>query len=210
MKCPRGTEAIAGGYRLTNHIDISGPTSSALLPYSSRRAGKMRWQVSAYKFGPSSKPERLTALAYCQRRADSLSVAVARSTLTVNSFDDSSSVGAALAFATATAPCPAGTRALSGGFRISVNGSATSADGPPVAMVFGSRAAGNGWELTAARLRRGTMRFKAVAYCGADRVLRRSRTVRFKGDGRPTPSSVPPVRGTRRSCPVAFAPGWSR
>lgn len=180
--CPRGTEAISGGYRLTNHIDISGPASSALLPYSSRRAGKRRWKVSVYKAGLGKEPERLTALADCRRPAERLRVGVARSTLLVSSFNDADI--APVAVGTVTAPCPTGTRPLAGGFRISVDGASTLVDGPPPAVVFGSRAVGSGWELTAARLRPGPMRLKSFAYCGTERVLRRSRTVRRKGDGR--------------------------
>ncbi len=182
VRCPKGSEAVAGGYRLTNHISETGPTS-ALLPYSSLRAGKRRWRVSAYKVGPPNRAERLTAVASCRRGTAPVSVGVARSTVT--NLGGGTSGDGVFSLASLTASCPAGTHALSGGFRISINGAAAAAaaDGPPVTGVFGSRASARGWELNAVRLWPGMMRMKALAYCGAERILRRSKRFRHKADG---------------------------
>jgi hypothetical protein len=182
VRCPRGTDAVAGGYRLSNHISEQGQTS-ALLPYESLRAGPRRWRVSAYKVGPATTAERLTAVAKCRPRGAPLRVGLARSTVT--NFGGGTSEDGVFSLASSTASCPAGTRPLSGGFRISINGAAAAAraDGPPVAGVFGSRASGRGWEITAVRLWPGEMRIKSLAYCGAQRILRRSRRFRHEADG---------------------------
>jgi hypothetical protein len=193
VRCPKGTAAVAGGYRLSNHISERGPTS-ALLPYESLRAGPRRWRVSVYKVGPASTAEKLTAVARCRRKGAPVRVGLARSSVT--NFGGGTSGDGVFSLASSTASCPAGTRPLSGGFRISINGAAAAAkaDGPPVAGVFGSRASGRGWEITAVRLWPGVMRMKSLAYCGPERVQRRSRRFRHEADGVAHPFSSP-------SCP---------
>lgn len=65
-KCPRGSEAVAGGFSNPGYTDPTG-TGPAIYPYESRRASnKRKWKVSGWN-GGSSASGTLVASAYCKQ-----------------------------------------------------------------------------------------------------------------------------------------------
>jgi hypothetical protein len=64
-KCPRGTEAVSGGFDNPDYTDPTG-TGPAIYPYESRRVKTNKWRVSGWNDG-ASQPGTLTAFVYCKR-----------------------------------------------------------------------------------------------------------------------------------------------
>jgi hypothetical protein len=107
--CPKGQTPIAGGWNSPGSV-----RQSFLTVQASTRSGKRSWTVSATINGFVTPPQtqwklNLTAYAYCRAGA-ALKQQVKTASLPLTSSDWS--------FLTATAKCPKGTSALSGGFRI--------------------------------------------------------------------------------------------
>jgi hypothetical protein len=107
--CPKGQTPIAGGWNSPGSV-----RQSFLTVYSSTRSGKRGWTISAVINGFVTPPAtqfklNLTAYAYCRAgtalRSQTKAVSLP---LIQNNFN----------FVTATAKCPKGTVAISGGFQI--------------------------------------------------------------------------------------------
>lgn len=107
--CPKGQVPIGGGFNSPGSV-----RQSFITVYSSTRSGKRGWTVSGVINGFVTPPAtqfklNLTAYAYCRVGAPLKSQTKTVSLpLIQNNF----------AFVTATAKCPKGTSALSGGFQI--------------------------------------------------------------------------------------------
>jgi hypothetical protein len=148
-KCPRGTRAIAGGFATR----YNGDKITGNLVYESRRLGQRKWRASAvHTFGPQAGgPTKLTAIAYC---GDSPRL---------KTVSDSTHLSKSHPKGSATAKCPHGTRAVSGGFK-----STTFQDmgGPTSAVPRSSRlASARSWRSATGRVTGGSFKWTAYAYC---------------------------------------------
>src|SRR4051794_5598086 len=101
-KCPRGSEAVAGGFSAPGFDPTFGAGPSNL-PFTSKRTSDRRWKTQAHNFG-STESGRLISYAYCNTHQPGLKV---RSKRRLLSAGDPGS---------ATATCPSGSEAVSGGF----------------------------------------------------------------------------------------------
>jgi hypothetical protein len=97
--CPAGTILVGGGFR------VEPKNNNAPLVYSSHRGAANSWTVSATPFSVS---DTVTAEAYCRAHAPSLQEVIAPGVVT----GTISSVAAT----TVDAACPAGQKAVAGGF----------------------------------------------------------------------------------------------
>ena len=143
--CPPGTNVVSGGWRTTGGvIDV----------FESRRVGARSWRVTANRATNDLSPSVLTAYAYCDPRAGRLAVESAE--LITDSERTPSG---------ATLRCPAGTRAVSGGFRI---GSAS----PAGVMIASFRGSQRTWRAKWQPFS-DDLTGDALAYCGEARRTRR-------------------------------------
>jgi hypothetical protein len=166
--CPHGTRVISGGYDSTH-------SSAAVLPHASMRTGTRSWRVSAYKIGNGKAT--LTALARCGGGFGPLKTTSERVIVPA--------LPGHIALRTARPQCPGEGFALSGGFKISVNGRDTP-NSPPVAVILGSRSVRHSWAVTATRLAStGASRMTAYAYCTSSRPLTRAISGIFPARNRP-------------------------
>ena len=172
--CPRGTRVISGGYD-------SNFRAGALLPFASMRSGPRTWRVSAYRVGGGGGNLKLTAYAKCGDHLGPLT--------RVSEKVSVRSPPGHVALRTLRPRCPGGDFALSGGFKITVNGR-SNPNSPPVAVIFGSRAAGHAWAVTAVRLASGESQLTAFAYCAADRPFKRGISGIFPATKRPRPQRL--------------------
>ena len=99
-KCPRGSEAVWGGFANPNVPADELP----LLPLGSSREGKRRWTVSAVSFNNDTDPLTLRVIVYCDQGQPEL---VVRENSTRLGADETG---------TATARCRRGSEAVSGGY----------------------------------------------------------------------------------------------
>lgn len=102
--CPRGSEAVAGGFA-SPHFDpqFNGP---GIVATTSKRVGDRAWKTSAFNFGaPSALTGKEIGYAYCDTHKPGLKTVSSGST-SVPAFGNGS----------ATATCPGGSEAVSGGF----------------------------------------------------------------------------------------------
>jgi hypothetical protein len=99
-KCSRGSEAVAGGFTAPGF----DPTfqDRAPLPFTSKRAGDRKWKTQGHNFGDN--PAKLKSIAYCDTKEPNLRVE--SKTESVPAFTTGS----------ATARCPQGSEAVSGGW----------------------------------------------------------------------------------------------
>jgi hypothetical protein len=101
--CPRGSEAVAGGFANPDFDPtFTGP---GIVPTTSKRAGDRAWKTTAFNFGaPSTLTGKEIGYAYCDTHKPGLKTA-------------SSGIASVPAFAngSATATCPGGSEAVSGG-----------------------------------------------------------------------------------------------
>ncbi len=96
-QCGKGTKAISGGFEGEIGLNLGDPF---VVPYASHRDGGRGWTSAAMNF---EDPGDLTSFAYCR----DAKVRTTTASTTVEAFDQSDS---------ATAQCPRGTKAISGGF----------------------------------------------------------------------------------------------
>jgi hypothetical protein len=101
-KCPRGGEAVSGGF-VPEIADAAGSDFNFVT--ESRRTGKRGWQVTAYN--NSSEPLDLSAFVYCAK--EKLGLKTKSATTETSSTEDVN--------ISTKAKCPKGHRAISGGFR---------------------------------------------------------------------------------------------
>ena len=102
-RCPRGTKVISGGFK-ASPIDTVGDTP-VLYVSESRRAGKRKWEASAFSDG--NEAGELTATASCDR---------ARKPKARSASTTLSDVPPNTPFDAATARCRRGERVVAGGF----------------------------------------------------------------------------------------------
>jgi hypothetical protein len=152
--CPKGTRVVSGGYTTS----VPALPSHWLNVFESQRVGPDKWRVSgAQSFGGS---DTLTTYAYCQPFKGQIKARSAQVPLATT----------ANASAVAQAICPAGTKAISGGF------STEAPTGTEASYVSRSIAAfGNRWVADATRLEGsapGTL--NAHVYCADVQVKNRT------------------------------------
>jgi hypothetical protein len=148
-KCPPGTRAIAGGFATR----YNGDKITGNVMYESRRLGQTKWRASAvHTFGPQAGgPTKLTAIAYC---GDSPRLkTVSDSTHLSNSHPKGS----------ATAKCPHGTRAVSGGFKGTTIQDMSGFESP--APRSSRRASARSWKSATGMISGGSFKWTAYAYC---------------------------------------------
>jgi hypothetical protein len=98
--CSRGSEAVAGGFASPGFDpEFTGP---GILPEDSKRVGERAWKTSGFNFGGDTGTE--VGYAYCDTHTPGLT---AKSDTTSVPADSNGS---------ATATCPRGSEAVSGGF----------------------------------------------------------------------------------------------
>jgi hypothetical protein len=120
--CPRGTRAISGGFATTFDAPYNGNIVD-----TSRRIGSRKWETVAAHTA-NGPPEKLISIAYC---GDAPRLLEASKTTHA---DDANQV------APATATCPPGTRAVSGGFKSqAIPGSTFTAALPAASKLAGKR-----------------------------------------------------------------------
>jgi hypothetical protein len=136
--CPRGSEAISGGWATKG--------DSLQLAFESRRKGERKWKVSALNFGDTGP---LVAFVYCDNHGPNLKTA-----------SDSVNVPAR-DLGSAKANCRQGEKAYSGGYK---GQSPAPLDGP---FAFVSKRTGGGdWKAKAfGNQDTGSLKFKVYAYC---------------------------------------------
>jgi len=129
-KCPRGTKVISGGVE-ASPIDTVGDTP-VLYVSESRRAGKRKWETSAFSDG--NEAGELTATASCDkaRKPRARSVSTTLSDVPPNTPFDS-----------ATARCKRGERVVSGGF-----GSPDDSGSATPRFMASKRAGRRGWKVS--------------------------------------------------------------
>jgi hypothetical protein len=102
-KCPKGSEAVAGGFAAPGFDPTYNGRS--ILPFTSKRVGNRRWKTRSHNFSENGERGRLISFAYCDTHQPGLSFRTRIVSLR------SGSPGSA------TARCPRGSEAVSGGFR---------------------------------------------------------------------------------------------
>jgi hypothetical protein len=143
VHCPRGGEAIAGGFKTPG----SGMNQVAL--FESRRIGQRQWRVTGE--GTSLSESRLRAFAYCA--SDKLGLEAKASS---DSTDQESTDVAA------KAKCKRGERPISGGFEMEGDAGA----GAYVTPFESKRVHKRGWKASAASYSGdNTVTWKVYAYC---------------------------------------------
>ena len=98
--CPRGSEAVAGGFASPGFDPaFTGP---GILPEDSKRVGDRAWKTSGFNFGGATGKE--VGYAYCDTHKPGLKVKSGTTSVPASSNGS------------ATATCPGGSEAVSGGF----------------------------------------------------------------------------------------------
>jgi hypothetical protein len=149
-RCPRGTEAVGGGFGTWKFDPSQGPQ---VLTLTSKRTGERGWKVVGVNFPPNSGPGHagtLVAHAYCE---------AARFKLVTRSKEVTPGPGALKTF---DVPCPNGGRAFSGGFdgHVQIQGNQATA------TITSRRAAGgHAWRSSALSIFGNPGSATAYAYC---------------------------------------------
>ena len=146
-KCPRGSEAVSGGY--LGEFNPSMPGNGSDLAFMSKRVGDRRWRVAAQNLG--SGLGTLTAFAYCDKSEPGLKEKSKTTSVPMNGEG-------------AVAPkCPNGSEARSGGF---------SAPNPPslapqVVVYESKRVSRRRWRESANGFAGGSGTLTGYTYCSA-------------------------------------------
>jgi hypothetical protein len=98
-KCPRGREAVSGGFE----SDTPGSDGFTNFAYTSKRSGDRAWKTAV--LNPDMSPHGVRAFAYCEKHGPNL---VSRSASKKVSLLNTTSI---------TAKCPKGAKAFSGGYK---------------------------------------------------------------------------------------------
>jgi hypothetical protein len=97
--CPRGSEAVSGGFLVPG---VSAPFLANVFHFGSKRVGDRKWKTKSFNFnGPD---HTLKSFAYCDTSQPNLRAESKRETVNANSNGS------------ATASCPRGSEAISGGW----------------------------------------------------------------------------------------------
>jgi hypothetical protein len=144
-RCPRGGEAVSGGF----DAEISGDIFDGAFPVESRRAGRRSWIVTAQAFG---FPAELTAYAYCAKHKLGLKSKVETQTTSEASTNLSGEVR-----------CGKHQKVISGGFSGSFD---VEAGGTLVEPFESQRAGRRVWRASTAAYASGEpVRWDVYAYC---------------------------------------------
>ena len=129
--CPSGTEAVSGGFASPGFDPQFNGAS--IIPFGSRRAGNDAWTVDGKNFSVGDTSGKMFSYVYCDKHEPNL--AVAKKTTTIASNDNGS----------ASAKCPRGSEAFSGGWQSPKN-----VTGDNAFFAFTSKRAGDRkWKVTA-------------------------------------------------------------
>jgi len=174
--CPTGTKAVSGGFS-------TSPVPNELSVISSKRSGRRAWTASVQQTTNNAALAELTTFVYCDRRLRRAPVASAPL-----------SIPSGLP-QTATASCPLGRRAISGGFEIATDITFTGAG-----TVLASRRSQPGeWSVTLQNINGPSTELTAYAYC-----TRRPGRLREREGAATLPDSGSPITtatAITASCP---------
>ncbi len=163
-RCPRGSEAVAGGFA-SPAFDPQF-VGASIIHYDSHRTSDREWTTQAHNFGgrPAAHPKadgegELDAYAVCDSKSPPIVVKSKTKRLTVFSLMRSDPIGVG----TAVAECPKGSEAVSGGFSSPGNAD----KGEDATYPFTSKRVGNRkWKVKAINNDSAKRRkLKAFAYC---------------------------------------------
>ena len=101
-KCGRGSEAVAGGFVAPGFEPTF--TGRSILPVASKRTSDRKWKTKGYNFS-ATQSGKLKSIAYCDTQEPNLNVRSKTTTLPAQPSTGS-----------ATAKCPRGSEAVSGGW----------------------------------------------------------------------------------------------
>ena len=148
-KCPRGSEAISGGFAAPG-FDVGPGGGPRLFHFASKRGGDRKWKTQSFNFGTLGSG-KLKSIAYCDTSEPNLRVET--KTKDVEAQSNGS----------ATARCPRGSEAISGGW---TSKSVQDDDGQ---FAWESRRKGDRkWKVTAFNNDNTSAPLKAYAYCDRD------------------------------------------
>jgi hypothetical protein len=211
--CPKGKLAVGGGFD-SPFVFSDGTPAAFNFVYESRPASERSWQVSAVRAdnggtGPSAPT---TAYADCRRaklskKKPAKKASAAKSKkgkLKVSEVSGSATTAAAaLSQATATATCPAGTKALGGGFAWSPAPDLSGGGAGGLAILWASyRGDPRNWASSITEASGVARTVTSYAYCAAGlKVSETSATAPFPATGGAFNSTV----ATSPSCPKGLA-----
>jgi hypothetical protein len=153
--CPRRSRVVSGGFK------IAQGASGGLTAFESRRIGTRQWRASAVQATNMPLPATLTSFAYCRKHSPKIA-AIPATGIVPNDGTGS-----------ATASCPAGRKAIAGGFATEVAFDADMLAIPLTSM----RVAPRSWVVTGLGTGGNPATVSSYAYC-ARRIpkLRERRT----------------------------------
>jgi hypothetical protein len=146
--CPHGSKAVSGGFATPGFSATGG---SQVIVATSRRVGQRRWRVVGFNASSDPGTGTLVGYAYCERgapRLETRSVTQQVSPTQILSFDTA---------------CPAGARAISGGFDGHFVGGADPNAGPAVDSFRSQH--GAAWRTTAVSAGDQSGTATGYAYC---------------------------------------------
>jgi len=155
VRCPAGGAVLSQGFAVPGFA--AGDDGASAVRFASHRSGPRTVTTAAYNFGALEGTVR--GYAYCSRRARAIEVV-----------RDRARVGTPAAAAVARPTCPAGSRAVSGGFAAP----GFAAAGPDVVTLTSRRVGVRTWRVEALSLQRGEGAPRGrgalvgFAYCLAD------------------------------------------
>ena len=150
-QCPRGTKPVAGGFEAQSRPEGPDPVPTFNL-FKSKGTGARGWTAAASNGGSAAGD--LTSFAYCR------DLALERRSATVSVGPDEPE--------SATAKCPRGTKALSGGFDAD-----TASGDVPLFRITGSKKKGKRkWTVSATETFGAEGDLTAHVYCGDGKALK--------------------------------------
>ena len=171
--CPRGSEAVAGGFKAEQRpADPSSPSISVVASY---RSARRIWETTGQNSGP---PGDLTSYAYCRAQE-----------LASNAEKESVPAGV---HKTVIARCP-GTQAASGGFDAATNASGARRISPDISRKRGKRS----WVVAGTNLSTAGAKLKAQVNCKRGRALETKR----KRAGISSPNAAVATKRATAKCP---------
>jgi hypothetical protein len=149
-KCSPGERVVSGGFDNPGFGDTT-PGKPGLFAYASHRSSRREWTAAAQN--DNDGVGKLVVFAYC-RRTGSLEARSASATVPSNGTQHG----------TATARCPSGSQAISGGF----DNPGFSTDGGAGFFPYVSkRSGGRGWRVSVELFRPAPAKLRVLVYCSA-------------------------------------------
>ena len=137
--CPPGSRAVSGGFS-------TAPTPNELAVVSSKRSGRRAWTASVVQVTNMGVTSELTTYVYCDRRLRRASAVSVPLSVPVSTSE------------TASPTCPAGRRAISGGFELDPSSGAG-------LVMASARTKPRKWSTTVHSVNGPTTELTAYAYC---------------------------------------------